>query len=73
MRIYKSAFFFEYGILSLTAVGKTYHFGLKYCEFWKGDLPFEVEKIHEETPFIIFRRSLILLILVYIFWKAVQH
>jgi len=73
LRIYKSAFFFEYAVFSIQAAGKRYHFGLKYDDFWKGNLPFAVERVHEETPFILFRRSLIVLILVYIFWKVVQH
>lgn len=72
IHIYPSAFFFEYGILSITIVGKTHHFGIQYTDSWKADLPFAVERIYEETPFILFRRSLIILILIYIFWEVVK-
>jgi len=70
--IYQSALFFEYGILSLTSNGETNHFGIKYDDFWKGPLPFEVDRNVTETPFLLFRKGLILLIIVYIFWEVVK-
>lgn len=72
IHIYQSAFFFEYGIFSISTHHFTHHFGIKYSDYWKGELPFPVERIAEETPFILFRRSLIIMILVYIFWEVVK-
>ncbi len=72
IHIYQSAFFFEYGIFSISTPHFTHHFGIKYSDYWKEELPFPVERIAEETPFILFRRSLIILILVYIFWEVVK-
>lgn len=72
IHIYQSAFFFEYGIFSLSTAEYTHHFGIKYSEYWKGELPFPVERIENETPYILFRKSLIILILIYIFWEVVK-
>ena len=72
IHIYPSAFFFEYGIFSITTSEFTHHFGIKYSDYWKEDLPLSVERITEETPFILFRKSLIILILIYIFWEVVK-
>ena len=71
--IYQSALFFEYGILSVNSHGVTHHFGIKYDDFWKGPLPFEVDRVSTETPFLLFRKGLILLIIVYIFWEVVKN
>ncbi len=72
MHIYQSAFFFEYSILSIKSGKSTHYFGIKYSDYWKGDLPFELEKIHEKSPYLLFRKSLIILILIYIFWEVVK-
>lgn len=72
IHIYTSAFFFEYGIFSITTNEFTHHFGIKYSDYWKEELPFPVERIAQETPFILFRKSLIILILIYIFWEVVK-
>lgn len=72
IHIYKSAFFFEYGILSLETTAGKHHFGIKYSDFWKQDLPFRVEHNEEETPYILFRRILMLCIVAYIFWEFVK-
>ena len=73
LHIYPSAFFFEYGILSITTPKGTDHFGIKYSPEWQGDLPFAVERVKEETPFILFRRIVMLCIIIYIFWEVVRH
>lgn len=73
MHIYKSALFFEYGVLAVETDDATYHFGVKYDDFWKGDLPFPMERARQETPFILFRQILIIVILVYIFWEVVKN
>ncbi|MBM9606210.1 hypothetical protein [Desulfopila inferna] len=73
IHIYQSALFFEYGILSIKAGGKTNHFGIKYSDYWKGELPFPLERIHEETPYIFLRRTLIVAIIAYILWEIIQR
>ncbi len=73
LHIYPSAFFFEYGILSITTRKETVHFGIKYSPEWQGDLPFAVERVKEDTPFLLFRRIVMLCIIIYIFWEVVQH
>lgn len=72
IHIYKSALFLEYGILSITSGGKTNYFGIKYDDNWQGELPFKVDRIHEETPFLLFRKSLIIVIIIYIFWELIK-
>lgn len=73
IHIYQSALFFEYGILSISTLEGKHHFGIKYSEEWQGELPFAVERIKGETPFLLFRKSLILCIIVYIFWELVKR
>lgn len=73
LHIYQSALFLEYGILSVQYRNKLYYFGIKYDDFWKNALPFEVERIKEETPFLLFRKSLIIVIIIYIFWELVKR
>jgi len=73
IHIYQSALFLEYAVLSITSDGITNHFGIKYDDIWKSDLPFEVERIKEGTPFLLFRKSLIIVIIIYIFWQIVKH
>ena len=72
LHIYKSAFFFEYGILALETTAGKHFFGIKYSDFWKKDLPFEIEHREEETPYILFRRILMISILVYILWEVMK-
>ncbi len=72
IHVYKSALFLEYCILTIKKQNSTHYFGIKYSDYWKGELPFDVEIIHEETPFLLFRKSLIILILIYIFWEVVK-
>ena len=73
IHIYQSALFFEYGILSISTPAGKHHFGIKYSEEWQGKLPFAVERIKENTPFLLFRKSLILCIIVYIFWEILKR
>lgn len=73
IHIYPSALFFEYGILSISTPEGKHHFGIKYSEEWQGKLPFAVERIKENTPFLLFRKSLILCIVVYIFWEILKR
>lgn len=73
IHVYKSALFLEYCILSIKNNNSTHYFGVKYSDYWKGDLPFEVKTVHEETPFLLFRKSLIILIIIYIFWEVVKR
>lgn len=72
IHIYSSAFFFEYGILAIRAGETRVYFGIKYSDFWKGILPFPVERIEEHSPYILFRRGLIIMIFIYIFWEVVK-
>jgi hypothetical protein len=72
LHIYQSALFFEYAVLSITSGGKTHHFGIKYSEYWKGDLPFSVERVQEETPYLLFRRALMVIILAYIIMEIIR-
>jgi hypothetical protein len=73
IHIYQSALFLDYGIFTIsTPVGK-HHFGIKYSKEWQGELPFAVERVHESTPFLLFRKSLILCIIVYIFWEILKR
>jgi len=73
LHIYQSALFFEYGILSITTGAGKHHFGIKYSEEWQGTLPFAVERVKENTPFLLFRKSLIVCIVVYIFWEVLKR
>ena len=69
LHIYQSALFFEYGIFSIHHEGTTTHFGIKYDDYWKGDLPVEVERKTEETPFLLVRKSVIVVMIIYIIWE----
>jgi hypothetical protein len=73
IQIYQSALFFEYGILSISTPNGKHHFGIKYSDEWKDTLPFPVERVKENTPFLLFRKSLILCIVVYIFWEVLRR
>jgi hypothetical protein len=73
IHVYQSALFFEYGILSISTPTGRHHFGIKYSEEWHGELPFAVKRIHEETPFLLFRKSLIFCIIIYIFWEILKR
>ena len=73
IHIYQSALFFEYGILSISTPEGKHHFGIKYSEEWQKQLPFAVKRITENTPFLLFRKSLILCIIVYIFWELLKR
>ena len=72
LHIYKSAFFFEYAILALETTAGKHFFGIKYSDFWKEDLPFAIEHREEETPYIFFRRILMVCIIVYIVWEILK-
>ncbi len=73
IHIYQSALFFEYGILSISTPSGKHHFGIKYSEKWQEELPFAVERVQESTPFLLFRKSLILCIVIYIFWELLKR
>lgn len=72
INIYKSALFMEYSILSIKHGETTHYFGLKYTDYWKGELPFALKTIHKDTPFLLYRKSLIILIVIYILWQVVK-
>lgn len=72
LHIYKSAFFFEYGILRIETPTGNHFFGIKYSDFWKGELPFTLEHKEEESPYILYRRILMIGIVVYIIWEIVK-
>lgn len=73
IHIYQSALFLDYGIFSISTPAGKHHFGIKYSEEWQGELPFAVERVNESTPFLLFRKSLILCIVVYIFWEILKR
>jgi hypothetical protein len=73
IHIYQSALFFEYGVFSISTPTGKHHFGIKYSEEWQNNLPFAVKRIREETPFLLFRKSLIICIIVYIFWELLKR
>lgn len=72
LHIYESALFIEYGILSISTSGGKHHFGIKYSDEWHKELPFPVVRIKESTPFLLYRKILILCIVIYIFWELIR-
>lgn len=72
IHVYQSALMFEYGIFSLQHHGETVFFGIKYDDFWKGDLPFPVERVKEETPFLLVRKSVLLVMILYVIWQLIK-
>ncbi|MFA4828816.1 MAG: hypothetical protein WC855_10825 [Thermodesulfovibrionales bacterium] len=70
LRIVPSAFFIPGCILSVVnTTGTVHHFGLRYSSYWKGDLPFMVERLSSHVPLLWPRRILILAILFWFIWK----
>lgn len=73
IHIYKSAFFFEYGILKIELPSGKHFFGIKYSKFWQQKLPFPLEHREEESPYIFYRRILMLCIVGYILWEIIKN
>jgi hypothetical protein len=62
-------------ILKVETENKTYHFGLNYGSFWKGDLPFSVQRENGRlaySPFSIVLRIAALAYLGYLLWQYLQ-
>jgi len=73
IHIYQSALLFEYGVFSLTSGGKTLYFGIKYDTLWKDELPFAVERIHVETPFLQIRKAVLFVMVLYVIWELIKQ
>lgn len=73
IRTYRSALFFEYAILSIETDSNTHHFGIKYDDYWKGELPFAVERISEDTPFLLVRQAIIVCGIIYVLWQLITR
>lgn len=72
VHIYQSALLFEYGVFSFNIGGKTVYFGIKYDSLWKNELPFPVERIHVETPFLLIRKAVLLVMVLYVIWEFIK-
>jgi len=69
----RSTFFIPGYVLKLETSEKTYHFGLNCGTFWKGDLPFPVERKRGKLKYSIFSiiaRIIVIAYLIYwlVFW-----
>lgn len=74
LRIVPSAFFMPGCILTVVnTTGTVNHFGLRYSAYWKGDLPFKVERLSSQVPLLWPRRILILAILFWLIWKVFNN
>jgi hypothetical protein len=71
LRIVPSAFFMPGCILTVTTDKTTHHFGLRYGSYWKGELPFPVEREKVNVSGIWIRRLIILGILGYILYSII--
>ena len=59
-------------VLKVETAEKTYHFGLNYSAFWKGELPFTVERTKGRlaySPFSIVIRFIALGAVAYLLWQ----
>ena len=72
MRIYRSAFFIQGCVLTIKGDSFIHHFGLKYSDFWKAELPFKVERVNERPPFLLLRQSLIIILIIYVLYQLAQ-
>ncbi len=72
LRVFESALFIKCCVISLKGKDFSYHFAMKYSEFWEGNLPIEIERIEEETPLLYVRKALIFMIVVYILYELIK-
>ena len=69
---FRSTFYLPGHILKLETADRTYHFGLNGAKFWKGELPFPVErekaKLRYSWPSLL-ARIVLIGYLVHLLWK----
>jgi len=72
IRIVPSAFFYPGCIFSIeTETGTFHHFGLSYTKFWRGDFPFEIERVHAKVPLLWIRRIVLIGAIGYLLWSNI--
>lgn len=72
LRIYRSAFFIQGCILTIKGEGFTHNFGLTYSDYWKGDLPFSVQRSYETPPFLLIRQGIVFILILYTAYMIIQ-
>lgn len=73
LRVFDSGFFIRCCVVTLQGDDFCHHFAMKYSDFWEKDLlPIQVEKVKEETPFLMVRKALIVLIVFYIVYELLK-